>query len=450
MKNNNDTIVAIGTPSGYGAIGIIRISGINAYSICECITKQSEVKHHNFYLLSIFNRKNEFIDKCIVLYFKGPNSFTGEDIVEIQAHGNPILLDYILNEIIFYGARLANPGEFSERAFYNNKIDLIQAEAIADLINASHIKAVQAASRSLQGAFSEKINNLVKSIIYERTYIEANLNFPDDEIEIDINIKLVNRLIIILYQMQNIKKLARNGNILKDGLHIAIIGDPNVGKSSLFNLLSQDNNAIVTNIPGTTRDILKQQIYINNIPFNIIDTAGLRETNDIIEKEGIKKAKEVIKLVDIVIVIVSTIETNYLNKIYNDYSSYLKDKNINIIFVVNKIDLINHKYDKLAEYIYISVKKNIGINLIKQKIMTIVGYNEYTENNLLARRRHLIILDNVINIMNNAITNYKESNALELLAIDLLYIQTELGYITGEVTSDDILGEIFSSFCLGK
>ena len=446
-----DTIVAIATPQGNGGIGIVRISGTDALQIANTITsKKLQPRHATFTNIS---HDNETIDNGIAIYFKAPFSYTGEDIVEIQAHGNAFVLNLIIKAAIASGARMAKAGEFTERTFLNNKLDLAQAEAVADIINASSEIAAKSAAKSLQGAFSKEINNLLEKLIYLRIYVEASIDFPEEEINFLEDQKIHTNLENIYNTIIDVKTSARQGAILAEGITLILVGKPNAGKSSLLNALAGKDTAIVTDIAGTTRDIVKEHIQINGVPMHIIDTAGLRYSQDIIESEGIKRAIKKIQEADQVLFVTddhikSKAVLSDLKEIIPEFYNQIP-RDIDITYVHNKIDLLNEVPVNTDNHIYISAENSFGIDKLKKHILNKVGYTSQNESIYTARERH-------VGAINNAYTHTllaKEQLSLgngELLAEELLIVQDYLNSITGEFSSDDLLGEIFSSFCIGK
>lgn len=445
-----DTIAAIATPPGKGGVGIIRISGSIAKEIAEHLTKRKLTPRYAHYS-NFYSDSNSIIDTGLVLYFPNPHSFTGEDVVELQGHGGPVILDLLLEATLKRGARLAKPGEFSERAFLNDKIDLSQAEAIADLINAGSKQAANAAINSLQGKFSDKINELKELLINLRMYVEAAIDFPEEEVDFLSDELITASIKKIKLKFKEIIASAMQGQLLQEGIHIVIIGKPNVGKSSLLNQLAGKDSAIVTEIAGTTRDVLKEYIQIDGLPLHIIDTAGLRETEDIVEQIGIARAYQEIKKADHVLCLMDALEfqPNQLEKIIKQWN--IADKSI--IFIKNKIDLVGEKASIVQHGSYtmigISAKSGEGIELLKEYIKNKAGYHQQ-EGLFLARRRHLDALDRAETLVKSGELQLTESRAGELLAEDLRQAQLALSEITGEFTADDLLGEIFSNFCIGK
>ena len=468
MQLDTDTIVAIATPAGKGGVGIIRLSGPKAYDISKLI-HFSDLKVRYAHFCSFYQNQKEnkenLLDEGIVIYFQGPHSFTGENVVELQGHGGPIILDALLNECIKAGARLARPGEFSERAFLNDKLDLAQAEAIADLIDSSSLEAAKNAVRSLQGDFSNKIHALVQSMIELRIYVEAAIDFPEEEIDFLNDGHVATSLQTLIAQLQGILLSAQQGRVMQEGLSLAIIGKPNAGKSSLLNALAGHEAAIVTDIEGTTRDVLKEKILIDGLPLHIIDTAGLRNTEDTVERIGIERAYNAIAEADDILIVHDSTEgeANTIDALVNDLAaidnlgSGLKEK----LEQLRHITLINNKSDLsgLKEgitesgqqtTINLSAKSGQGLDLLKTHIKKIAGLLNQTEGQFTARRRHLDALDRALQLLLTGQEQLMLSGAGELLAEDLRQAQNDLSSITGEFSADDLLGEIFSSFCIGK
>lgn len=445
----SETIVAPVTPPGRGGVGIIRISGPLTKLISSTVLQQNLTPRHAYHLPFIA-ADHSVIDEGIAIFFKAPHSFTGEDVLELQGHGAPIVIDRLIKEIMQLGARMAKPGEFSERAFLNGKIDLTQAEAIADLINAHSYEAAQSALRSLQGEFSKYVNQLVESLIELRIYVEATIDFPDEELDflgdfLDDG-RVMQPLIQLINSIEALQISAKQGALLNEGMTVVITGEPNVGKSSLLNALSQKDSAIVTDIPGTTRDILREQINIDGLPLHIIDTAGLRDTQDIVEQEGIKRAKKAIESADVILMLVDCTKETRI-----DLTRFPANKPI--IIVKNKIDLVNQAPQLVEKIgiteIYLSAKKQLGVHLLRDYLKKQCGF-QGAEGIFIARRRHLEALNRAHQHLMQAKHQIETSKAGELLAEDLRQAQKSLSEITGEFTSDDLLGKIFSSFCIGK
>lgn len=451
--NNNDTIVAQATAPGQGGIGIIRVSGKLTKKISKIILGVT-LKPRVASLLPFKNRQGEEIDEGIAIYFESPNSFTGEDVLELQGHGGPIVMDMLLQEVVILGARIANPGEFSQRAFLNNKMDLLKAEAIADLIAASSEQAAKSAVQSLQGKFSKEINSLVADLIHLRTYVEAAIDFPDEEVDFLSDGKVQTELEQIQQKNKTIILEAQQGALLREGIQVVIAGMPNAGKSSLLNALSQRESAIVTHIPGTTRDVLKEEINIDGIPVHIIDTAGLRDSNDEVEKIGIDRAWKQIEQADLLLLVVD--DNLYPEVAMEHHWQQLTRAPLPLIpkiLVKNKIDQTSKtpqvKTDNTPT-VYISARENQGIKGLIDQIKLSIGYKQTAEGKFLARTRHLNALKRSLDAVEQGMEQLVQFKAGELLAEDLKTAQQALGEITGEFSSDDLLGEIFSSFCIGK
>ena len=450
MLSDRNTIAAISTAQGQGGIGIVRLSGNDALKIAKKICSGKitprHVGFHNFQ-----DESQETLDQGIVLYFSNPHSFTGEDVIEFQGHGGQAVLESILSLCIKYGAKLAEPGEFTKRAYLNNKIDLTQAESVIDVINATTLQAVKSASYSLTGKFSSKINSLLEKIISLRVYVEACIDFPEEEIDFLEQGKVIEKLHNIIAEIDAILDVAKQSELLKNGINLVLIGQPNVGKSTLLNALAGTEKAIVTKIPGTTRDLITSQISIKGIPINVIDTAGLRETEDEVEQLGINKTWEAIQTAHVAVLLVD------ITKGSGDYEEFILNKlpkGIKKLRLFNKIDLVTREAsvenNNNEIIIYLSAKLENGIDLLKNTLIERVSDNFYQDSEqsvILARSRHIYALNNVRQSVTKALIN-KESS--ELLAEELTQAQHELSAITGDYTNDDLLGKIFSSFCIGK
>jgi len=447
-----DIIAAIATPPGRGGIGVVRISGKNLTKLAETILGKLP-KPRYAHLSQFLDTNGQVIDQGIALYFPAPNSYTGEDVLELQGHGGPAVMNLLLNQCLSAGAHLAQPGEFTLRAYLNNKIDLIQAESVADIIEASTNEAARCAIQSLQGHFSAKIEELVNLLITLRMLIEATLDFPEDEIDNLQALQIKDRLNHIHTQLEQIFLAARQGNLLQEGIKIVLVGAPNVGKSSLLNQLVEDDVAIVTEIPGTTRDTIQRTITIEGIPIHVIDTAGLRETSDVVEQKGIERTHAAIKNANMIIWLVDSSQQQTDRK---DQSNRYIPADKPQITVFNKIDLLNENpriEDKENNIkIHLSAKTGTGIELLRKKILEIVGwqFNPAGEGLFMARQRHLEALTQARTHLENAQRFTENEYQLELLAEELRLSQSALSSITGQFTADDLLGEIFSHFCIGK
>jgi tRNA modification GTPase len=452
---NIDTIAAIATPPGKGGVGIVRVSGPLATQIGQRLLGTDKLTPRYAHYGKFFEQTSSGpvdLDQGIALYFPGPKSFTGEDVLELQGHGGPIILDCLLREVIRAGARMARPGEFSERAFLNNKIDLAQAEAIADLIDSASEQAARQAMRSLQGEFSKEINNLVEAITLLRIYVEAAIDFPEEEIDFISDGRIADELNTIKQQLNKVFTSAKQGSILREGMTVVIAGKPNAGKSSLLNALAGRESAIVTDIAGTTRDVLRENILIDGMPLHIVDTAGLRESNDIVEQEGIKRAWAEIGSADRVLLVIDSTESNNgeFLEIPVEFEDFAQQGKLSIIY--NKCDLSGHKINiDISEIsrLYLSAKQADGIDILRQHLKDCIGYKD-GEGQFIARRRHIEALDRGRQHLLEGEQQLQRYNAGELLAEELRICQNALAEITGEFSSDDLLGRIFSSFCIGK
>lgn len=442
-----DTITAIATPPGRGGVGIVRVAGPLTTHIAENILGLvPKVRYAHFG--AFYDNDNTIIDTGLALYFVAPNSFTGDDVLELHAHGSPIVLDQLVRRVIQCGARMARPGEFSERAFLNDKIDLVQAEAIADLINAASLQAARSATRSLQGEFSRKINTLVEVLTHLRMYVEAAIDFPEEEIDFLSDGKIATDLNLLNEKLQQVMLSAKQGQLLQEGMTVVIAGQPNAGKSSLLNALSGKDSAIVSSIAGTTRDVLREHIQIDGLPLHIIDTAGLRESDDEIEQEGIRRAWREIENADAILLVIDVSVAGESN--LEHYTNLLR-LNKPLIIVANKQDLIKKTiHVDNAITVEVSTKTGQGLAELKQILKSSVGFEEQQEDTFIARRRHLEALQLADAHLEQAIIQLVEYRAGELVAEELRLAQQALAEITGEFTSDDLLGKIFSSFCIGK
>lgn len=459
MALQNDTIAALATAQGYAGIGIIRISGVLAYEIGESFNGGCKLTPRYAHYGPFFSLDNEVLDIGISIYFPCPNSFTGEDVVELHAHGGPVVLDLILQECIKKGARLASPGEFSQRAFLNDKIDLVQAEAVADLIEASSSQAARNAVRSLQGSFSKRITSLTEKIVSLRIQIEAAVDFPEEEVDLLSRSHVTISFNKIYNQILEIISEAEKGVLMQEGIKVIILGPPNAGKSTLFNALVGKDAAIVTDISGTTRDILKEKINIDGIPVNILDTAGLCDTNNKIERIGITRAIQSISESDYILLV-----NDSRNTVLNCHSSELNHKLLadgleenlkKVIFIRNKVDLTEEK-SQLSftkdgfPIVSLSAQSNSSLRVLRDYLKSVVIGEQTPEGVHSARRRHISALESTLSVLNSARNQLSLIGAEEILAQDLRQAQDYLGEITGSMSSDELLGKIFSGFCIGK
>ena len=456
LKNNTDTIVAIASAPGRGGVGVIRLSGENLSDyISGLLGGDRDLKPRYAHYVSFFDAGGEVLDQGLVLSFPAPNSFTGEHVIELHAHGGPVVLDSLINRCIELGARAARPGEFSERAFLNDKLDLAQAEAVADLIDASSSQAAKSAIRSLQGEFSTKIRDFVERMIAIRVFVEAAIDFPEEEIDFLADSALRQKLYTLSADLREFLATAQQGAMLRDGITLVLAGKPNAGKSSILNALAGQETAIVTSIAGTTRDVLREKINLDGIPLNIVDTAGLRETEDVVEQQGVIRAWNEIEKADAILYVVDCCNTSgeSLEQLWPEYFARFSQQQHNIITIFNKQDLLEGpamEFDLNDNAIGVSAKTGEGLPDLKHLLLSSVGYQHQAEGVFSARRRHLSAIVSASDLVCHGIQQLEQSNAGELLAEDLRQAQGYLSEITGEFTSDDLLGVIFSSFCIGK
>jgi tRNA modification GTPase len=449
MHGSGDTIVAIATAAGRGGVGIIRVSGPRAHAIAAQFSKKKLVPR-----LATFGKfrdaNGEIIDDGLLLFFPAPNSFTGEAVLELQVHGSPIALNQLLNRCVELGARLAQPGEFSQRAFLNHKIDLTQAEAIADLISAQTVGAARAAVRSLQGEFSSRVASLQQKLIHLRVYIEAALDFPEEEIDFLADPQILQQASALEKELEQVSLAARCGQRLRDGLHLVILGQPNAGKSSLLNALAGHDRAIVTAQAGTTRDVLREALDFDGLPVQIVDTAGIRDTFDPIEREGVRRALAELEHADHALLLVDACRPNDIDSLREKIPA-----SMNHTTVYNKCDLLSAaqiselKKTALNDSVFISAKMGSGLDALRSHIRNLAGISASLDGTFSARTRHLIALERTTNFVNSA-KRALSSRQAELAADDLRRAQDALSEITGEHTADDLLGAIFGSFCIGK
>ncbi|TRW48744.1 tRNA uridine-5-carboxymethylaminomethyl(34) synthesis GTPase MnmE [Aliidiomarina halalkaliphila] len=451
----NDTIVAQATPPGKGGVGIVRVSGPQAQTIAETLLGHCPKPRYADYT-GFHDGQGQLIDQGIALYFAGPNSFTGEDVLELQGHGGPVVIDMIIKAILTTGlARLARPGEFSERAFLNDKLDLAQAEAIADLIDTTSEQAARMALQSLQGEFSHRIDQLVDAVIHLRMYVEAAIDFPDEEVDFLSDGKVAADLQEIIDSLLRVEAEAKQGSLLREGMRVVIAGRPNAGKSSLLNALAGRESAIVTDIAGTTRDVLREHIQIDGMPLHIIDTAGLRDSPDKVEQIGIERAWAEIEQADRVLFMVDSTETDAIHPddIWPEFFARLP-AHLPFTVIRNKIDQTQetkgfHEHQGIP-VVALSASTGAGIESLREHLKACMGFNNNMEGGFMARRRHLDAIERAKAHLLSGKEQLEHYMAGELLAEELRLTQHHLNEITGEFTSDDLLGKIFGSFCIGK
>ncbi len=444
-----DTIAAIATPPGFGAIGIVRISGAATCRIAT--TLLGRVPEPRWASLAYFrDLDGDIIDQGIALFFAGPRSYTGEDLLEMQGHGGPVVLDLLLRRVLELGARPARPGEFSERAFLNGKLDLAQAEAVADLIESRTERAARLAGRSLAGAFSRRVHALYEDLVRLRTFLEATIDFPDEAIDFVRDAQVARDLAALVAATRELQASAQQGRLIREGLNLVIAGPPNAGKSSLLNALSGSDVAIVTDIPGTTRDLLRQEIQIDGMPLHIVDTAGLRHARDPIEQEGLRRARDQIERADHILWVFDGEQ----DREHAGLNRAALPPGVPVTLVRNKIDLTGMPPGRSRTLagveVALSARTGSGMGVLRQHLKEACGLTVATEGEILARRRHLDALVRALDGMVSAAATLDATMALELVAEDLRQAQRALGEITGEFTSEDLLGRIFSSFCIGK
>ncbi len=443
----SDPIAAIATAPGRGGIGVVRVSGPNLSGLAATLGgKAPEARAARF--ARFRDGSGQLLDEGLLLYFPAPHSFTGEDVIELQGHGGPVVMQMLLARCLELGARLAEPGEFTRRAFLNGKLDLAQAESVADLIEASTAAAARSAVRSLSGSFSQEVHGLVDRLIDLRMLVEATLDFPDEDVDFLVEARAFERIDAIAAELAAILERARQGSLLRSGLHVVLVGQPNVGKSSLLNRLAGEERAIVTDIAGTTRDALRETIQIEGIPLHITDTAGLRDTSDEVEKIGIARTWQEIARADVVVRLVDV--RAGLTAADAAIDARLP-AGVERVTVFNKVDLAGRVPERIesagAVSLYLSAKAGHGIDLLRAELLRVAGWHRHGEDVILARERHLIALRLALDHIHAALAH---RHALELMAEELRLAQEAVNEITGEFTPDDLLGVIFSRFCIGK
>ncbi|WP_339513483.1 tRNA uridine-5-carboxymethylaminomethyl(34) synthesis GTPase MnmE [Pseudomonas sp. RL_15y_Pfl2_60] len=455
MQVAGETIAAVATAQGRGGVGIVRVSGPLAGAMAQGFC-QRELKPRYAHYGPFYSEADTVLDEGLAIYFPGPNSFTGEDVLELQGHGGPVVLDLLLRRCVQLGARLARPGEFSERAFLNDKLDLAQAEAIADLIEASSEQAARNALRSLQGEFSRRVHDLTERLINLRIYVEAAIDFPEEEIDFLADGHVLSLLEDVRAELLNVLREAGQGALLRDGMTVVIAGRPNAGKSSLLNALAGREAAIVTEIAGTTRDVLREHIHIDGMPLHVVDTAGLRDTEDHVEKIGVERALKAISEADRILLVVDSTAPEAADPfmLWPEFLDLRPDP-AKVTLIRNKADLSNEPVSIEVSNdghvtISLSAKSAEGLDLLREHLKACMGYQQTSESSFSARRRHLDALHQAQTHLDHGYAQLTLAGAGELLAEDLRHAQQALGEITGAFSSDDLLGRIFSSFCIGK
>jgi len=457
MRSSAETISAVATPPGRGSVGILRVSGALArniaLSICGDLDEQRRFKLVDFKIGQPPDDRL-VIDRGLVLFFEAPHSFTGEDVVEFQCHGGPVVLDMLNAEALRLGARPARAGEFSERAFLNGKMDLAQAEAIADLIDSASEQAARNAMRSLQGEFSRQIDHIVESVTHLRIYVEAAIDFPEEEVDFLSDIRIAEGAKEVIAQLESVLANAQQGVLVKEGMTLVLAGRPNAGKSSLMNQLAGQDTAIVTPVAGTTRDLLRESIHIDGLPIHIIDTAGLRTSHDEVEQEGIRRALKEIQTADRILLVIDSTTSDDPDLLIHQHFAELKPPLPPITVIFNKSDLSGEptgivELEDRTE-IRLSAKNGEGLGLLRTHLKSSVGYQSAHENGFSARRRHIAALQTALAEVNSGLLQLQTGAAGELFAENLRIAQQSLAEITGRFSADDLLGRIFSSFCIGK
>lgn len=452
-----DTIVAIATAPGRGGVGVVRLSGPRAREIALCLVGERALEPRQAHFCRFRGPDGEVIDEGLLLWFPAPGSFTGEEVVELQGHGGPVLLDMLVAACIHHGARQARAGEFSQRAFLNDRMDLTQAEAIADLIDAGTREAARAALHSLQGAFSREVNTLVEQLIQLRIYVEAAIDFPEEEIDFLSEGGVADDLDEVIDQATTVLASARQGRLVREGLTLVIAGRPNAGKSSLMNALAGFDAAIVTEVAGTTRDVLREAIQLDGMPLNLIDTAGLRDSPDLIEQEGIRRAFEEIRKADRLLLVVDSSDMpkdlTDLTALLPQSQQQLDHLQLPVTRVLSKVDLSGlpvGPHRATPDTFALSATTGEGLAALRDHLKTMAGYQGAEQSRFSARRRHITALQQALAALDKGREQLHQHAAGELLAEDLRAAQQALEEITGAFTADDLLGRIFSSFCIGK
>lgn len=446
MHRSFDTIAAIATAPGRGGVGIVRVSGPHAAEVARrCLGRLPSPRQALYG--PFLDARGEVIDDGIALYFPGPHSYTGEDVLELQGHGGPVVMDLLLGACLEMGCRMARAGEFTERAFLNDRMDLAQAEAVADLIDAGSAAAVRSARRSLEGGFSRQVDLILSALTELRVFVEADLDFSEEELDLLAEGDIQYRIESLLDQLATLTEQARQGNLLREGAHLVIAGRPNAGKSSLLNRLVDREAAIVTAIPGTTRDVLREHLSLDGLPLHLVDTAGLRESDDPVEQEGIRRAWAEIERADLVLLVVDA--TQGEGEEEGEIRRRLPPR-LPVITVYNKLDRLTELPADASDVLFISARTGEGISTLREALKAQLHYSGHPEGLFTARRRHLDALACTRDHVQAANDQLIITRATELVAEELRLAQEALGEITGRVSADDLLGEIFSSFCIGK
>lgn len=455
--SGRDTICAIATAAGRGGVGIVRVSGPLARRIGEGVLGRALPSPRQAALLAFHDAAGSVLDEGLVLWFPAPHSYTGEDVLELQGHGGPVVLEMLLARTVELGARRAKPGEFTERAYLNDKLDLAQAEAVADLIDAGSVAAARAALRSLQGEFSHQVHGLVEALIELRMWVEAAIDFPEEEIDFLADTALVTRLDTLQRRFHDVTRNAKQGRLLRDGMTVVIAGRPNAGKSSVLNALAGYEAAIVTPVEGTTRDVLREHIAIDGMPLHVLDTAGLRTTADVVEAEGIRRARAEIAKADRVLFVIDANTDPNAEAWLAEKSQWPEGLPVTLVF--NKVDqldaeranaLTRHVPSGVDQLLALSAKQGTGLDALREHLKTCMGYEVADSGNISARARHLDALHRAKQHADNAVERLQRDHAGELVAEELRLAQQALGEITGDFQADDLLGRIFGSFCIGK
>jgi tRNA modification GTPase len=444
-----DTIVAIATPPGAGGVGVVRVSGPGARAITQALIGKLP-RPRVFHFSTFCDGDGSTLDRGLAVYFSAPRSFTGEDVLELHAHGSPVVLNLLLRRVCELGARPARAGEFSERAFLNGKLDLVQAEAVADLISADSEAAARAALRSLDGEFSAQVHKLLDALVHLRAWLEAALDFPEEEIDFLSAPQLNSGLDAVRAQLADLLAATRRGVVLRDGLHVVIVGRPNAGKSSLLNALAQSERAIVTAIPGTTRDVLRENVQLDGIALTLVDTAGLRESQDLVEREGMRRARAELAHADVALLVTDSAHVDTDRVLLADCVP-----GATRVIVHNKIDLSHEiarieRGDDAEIHIYLSAQSGDGLPELRTELARLAGRGDGAQGAFSARMRHVEALERVAQHLQAADTALRERRAGELAAEELRQAQQALGEVTGQFSNDDMLGAIFSTFCIGK